>query len=97
MTQTEILEKVVAEMAADNYMMKKQIENSGFWESRYQAVKAELEEVQGENERLDDLNTDLNNYAEEVKLENAELKAEVKRLKEIMGNKVEEEFSLREE
>jgi peptidoglycan hydrolase CwlO-like protein len=86
----EILEKVVAEMAADNYMMKKQIENSGFWESRYQALKIELEEVQAENERLDDLNTDLNNYAEEVKAENAELKAEAKKLKGIIN----EEFSL---
>lgn len=97
MTQSEILEKVVAEMAADNYMMKKQIENSGFWESRYQAVKAELEEVQAENERLDDLNTDINNYSEEVKAENAELKAEVQRLKDIVYKKVDEEFSLSEE
>jgi len=90
MTYTELLEKVVAEQATENYMMKRQIENSGFWESRYQAVKAELEEVQKENERLDDLNTDLNNYSEEVKVENMELKAEAKRMKVIIN----EEFSL---
>lgn len=90
MTYTELLEKVVAEQATENYMMKKQIENSGFWESRYQALKVELEEVQAENERLDDLNTDLNNYAEEVKEENMELKAEAKKLKGIIN----EEFSL---